>query len=108
MKKLLLTILTMLLLTTASFAADGVRVAIIDTGISTVTVDPARIEGGKNYIRPQDGLEDKLGHGTAVAAIIVGSEAARMEGICPTVTLVPMVYATLDERCTGDTTGPSG
>ena len=98
MKKLLFTILTMLLLSTPALAAEGVRVAVIDTGISTLAVAPDRIAGGKNYIRPQDDLQDKLGHGTAVAAILVGSEAARIEGICPTATLVPMIYASLDEN----------
>lgn len=108
MKRWLLTILIVLMLVPTSYAAgeDGVRVAIIDTGISTVAVDPARIDSGINYIRPQDDLEDKLGHGTAVSAIIVGSEAARIEGICPTATLVPMVFATKDEdgkQVRGDT-----
>ena len=108
MKRWLLTILILLMLVPTVYAAadDGVRVAIIDTGISTVAVDPARIDGSINYIRPQDDLEDKLGHGTAVSAIIVGSEAARIEGICPTATLVPMVFATKDEdgkQVRGDT-----
>lgn len=100
MRKLLFVILTMLLLTTPALAAhDGeIRVAVIDTGISSAAIDPVRIDGGINYIRPQDDMEDKLGHGTAVSAIIVGSEPARIEGICPTATLVPMVFATKDEE----------
>ena len=99
MKRWLLTILTVLLLVSTAYAAegDGVRVAIIDTGISTAAIDPTRIDGGANYICPQDDLEDKLGHGTAVSAIIVGSDPARIEGICPTATLVPLVYATRGE-----------
>ena len=52
----------------AMAAEDGIRIAVIDTGISTTAVDPARIAPGNNYIRPQDGTEDKLGHGTAVWA----------------------------------------
>ena len=100
MRKILLTLLTILLLTMPVCAgqSEGVRVAVIDTGISTAAIDPARIDGGINYIRPQDGTEDKLGHGTAVSAIIVGSEPARIEGICPTATLVPMIFATKDEE----------
>ena len=100
MRKILLTLLTLLLLTVPVCAgqSEGVRVAVIDTGISTAAIDPARIDGGVNYIRPQDDLEDKLGHGTAVSAIIVGSEPARIEGICPTATLVPMLFATKDEE----------
>lgn len=101
MKKFLSVLLiSLMLLTPAAYAAEGegLRVAVIDTGISTAAVDSERIDGGTNYIRPQDDLEDKLGHGTAVSAIIVGSEAARITGICPAATLVPLVYATKDEN----------
>lgn len=91
---LLLVLVLALSLVPSAFAAqaDGVRVAVIDTGISTAAVSPASIADGANYIRPQDDTGDKLGHGTAVSAIIVGSEAARVTGICPTATLVPLVY----------------
>ena len=100
MRKILLIGLTILLLSVPAFAgqSEGIRVAVIDTGISSAAIDPKNILGGQNYIRPQDDLEDKLGHGTAVSAIIVGSEPARIEGICPTATLVPMVFATKDEE----------
>jgi len=101
MKRWLLTILILvLLLPGAAYAAEpeSVRIAIIDTGISTAAVDPERIADGFNYIRPEDDLEDKLGHGTAVSAIIVGSGPARVAGICPTATLVPLIYATKDEN----------
>ena len=107
MKRWLLTILTLLLLTLPAHAAEGgVRVAVIDTGISTAAISPDSIGEGVNYIRPQDDTEDKLGHGTAVSAIIVGSEAARIEGICPTAELVPLVTASKDEtgeQVRGDT-----
>ena len=103
MKKRILSLLLMFVLTLTLFpsalAADTpVRVAVIDTGVSTAAVDPDSIGSGYNYIRPQDGTEDKLGHGTAVSAIIVGSEAARVAGICPTATLVPLVYCSKDEE----------
>ena len=99
MKRWLLTILTLLLLTLPAHAAEeGVRVAVIDTGISTAAVSPDSITPGDNYIRPQDDTEDKLGHGTAVSAIIVGSEAARVTGICPTAELVPLVTTSKDEE----------
>ena len=107
MKRWLLTILTLLLLTLPAHAAeDGVRVAVIDTGISTAAVSPDSIAEGINYIRPQDDTEDKLGHGTAVSAIIVGSESARVTGICPTARLVPLVTTSKDEageQVRGDT-----
>ena len=74
-----------------------VRVAVIDSGISTGAVSAERVAAGYNYVRPQDGTGDKLGHGTAVAAIIAGSEKARVTGICPTAALVPLVYCSADE-----------
>lgn len=85
--------------TQAEAAAETapVRVAIIDSGISTGAVSVERIAAGSNYIRPQDDTEDKLGHGTAVAAIIAGSEKARVTGICPSAALVPLVYCSADE-----------
>ncbi len=99
MKRILIVIslLTALSISTATFAQqtpDPVRIAVIDTGISTVAIDSSRIIEGYNYIRPQDGTEDKIGHGTAIAGILVGSEAA---GIRPNAVLVPLVYATKDE-----------
>ena len=94
---LLMVLLALTLLPTALAADMPVRVAVIDTGISTAAIDPASVAEGVNYIRPQDSTEDKLGHGTAVSAIIVGSEAARMEGICPTAALVPLVYCSKNE-----------
>ena len=103
MKKVLLTILITLALLVPSAAAQAaedeeIRVAVIDTGISTVAVSPDNILPGKNYVLSGGDTEDKLGHGTAVSAIIVGSEAARITGICPGAKLVPLVTATKDEN----------
>lgn len=100
MRKRLFPILAaLLLLASAAQAAEAeeIRVAVIDSGISAEAVSAERIAAGYNYIRPQDDTGDKLGHGTAVAAIIVGSEKARVTGICPTAALVPLVYCSADE-----------
>lgn len=99
-KKFLILFATILLLTSAALAAEGegVRVGIIDSGISTAAVDAGRIAEGRNYIRPQDDTGDRLGHGTAVAAVIVGSRAAGLAGVCETAALVPLVYCSRDER----------
>jgi len=78
--------------------SDGVRVAVIDTGVSTKSVSPDSILTGKNYILPDEDTEDKLGHGTAVSAIIVGSETARVAGVCPEAKLVPLVTASKDKN----------
>jgi len=97
---LMLVLVLALGLAPAALAADSadIRVAVIDTGVSTAAVDAGRIAPGLNYIRPQDDTGDKLGHGTAVSAIIVGSENARITGICPSATLVPLVVASQDEE----------
>lgn len=68
--------------------AESVRVAVIDTGISTNVIN--NTEGGMNYIRPQDDTEDKLGHGTAVAGII--------QNICEDTVLIPLVWNSVDEE----------
>lgn len=73
-----------------------VRIAILDTGISTAAINPEFLEGGLNRIKPPSGTEDTIGHGTAVASIIVGSEAAGVEGICPQAVLIPLVYCAAD------------
>ncbi len=108
MRKLILTFTMILLFTSVAYAAEAeeIRIAVIDSGISTAAVSPESIAKGQNYIIPDDTTEDKLGHGTAIAAIIVGSESARIVGICPTAQLVPLVYTSLDEngqRVTGET-----
>ncbi|NLV36530.1 MAG: S8 family serine peptidase [Clostridiaceae bacterium] len=102
MKRILIVIslMTALSISTAVFAQrtpDPVRIAVIDTGISAVAIDSSRIIEGYNYIRPKDGIEDRIGHGTAIAGILVGSDKADTEGICPNAVLVPLVYATKDE-----------
>jgi len=97
---LLLALALALSLVPAALAAedDGIRVAVIDTGISTKAVGADNILSGKNYILPGEDTEDKLGHGTAVSAIIVGSKAARITGICPEAKLVPLVTASKDKN----------
>ena len=73
-----------------------VRIAILDSGISTAAIDPESLEGGLNRIKPLSDTEDTIGHGTAVASIIVGSESAGVEGICPQAVLIPLVYCAAD------------
>ena len=73
-----------------------VRIAILDSGISTAAIDPEYLEGGLNRIKPLSDTEDTIGHGTAVASIIVGSESAGVEGICPQAVLIPLVYCAAD------------
>jgi hypothetical protein len=71
---------------------DAVRIAIIDTGISSAAVSSAHLAKGRNYIFPNRSAEDGNGHGTAVAGIIAGSEKAGVKGMDPLAELVPLVY----------------
>ena len=73
-----------------------VRIAILDSGISTIAINSKSLEKGLNGIRPFSDTEDTTGHGTAVASIIVGSEAAGVDGICPQAVLIPLVYCEKD------------
>jgi len=75
---------------------EGVRIAVIDTGISINAIDSSRISKGKNYITNNSDTEDKVGHGTAMAGILVGMESKELIGIAPNATLVPLVYCTKD------------
>lgn len=73
-----------------------VRIAIIDTGISSESIDNENIVDGANYM-DSSGTNDLLGHGTAVAGIIVGSEGIGINGIAPKAKLVPLVISTINK-----------
>lgn len=101
MKKRILSLLLVfalaLSLAPAALAAEPIRVAVIDTGVSTTVVAPANRAAGKNYILPGQSTEDQHGHGTAIASIIVGSEEAAIRGYCPEAVIVPLVWASRDD-----------
>ncbi len=98
-----ITLLTSILLSipVSAAEADSVRVAVIDTGISETAIAKTNLSSGQNYILPHQSTVDTIGHGTAIASIIVGSKKAGIEGICPEAVLVPLVYYVKDES--GDT-----
>lgn len=73
-----------------------IRVAVIDTGVSSVAISSDSLVEGENYIFPDESTEDLVGHGTAIASIIVGSESANIAGICPEAEIVPLVIYSLD------------
>lgn len=77
---------------------SGVRIALIDTGVSSLAVDDEKIVEGRNYILPEDSTEDRVGHGTAIASLLVGSADGGIEGACSEAVLVPLVYYTLTEN----------
>ncbi len=77
---------------------DGlIKIAIIDSGISTLGIDSSKIATGYNYILKNNNTEDTIDHGTAIASIIVGSESARVKGISKNSILVPLVFKMFKE-----------
>lgn len=77
---------------------NSVKIAIIDTGISTKALDSAQIAQGKNYILPNQDTEDKINHGTAIASLILGKPERELAGAYPEATLVPLVYFSLEGK----------
>ncbi|NLY96859.1 MAG: S8 family serine peptidase [Clostridiaceae bacterium] len=73
---------------------SGVRIALIDTGVSLKYIDESRIAEGKNYVFPDKSTNDLLGHGTALAGMILGSEKLNLKGIAKEAENVPLVYYT--------------
>jgi subtilisin family serine protease len=60
-----------------------IRVAVIDTGISTQAVSAEHLAEGANYLLPESNTEDTYGHGTAVASVILAH--------APDALLIPLV-----------------
>jgi len=63
-----------------------IRVALIDSGISPIAIDSGHIGEGKNYVLPDRDTADVLGHGTALAGLILDT--------APDAVLVPLVCTT--------------
>ncbi len=74
-------------------AAEGgpVRIAFIDSGISTKHIDAARVEAGRNYVFPEADTQDRIGHGSATAGLVLGSSDQGVAGIFPEAVAVPLV-----------------
>ena len=74
MKKWILVLLAAVLLwgcVPAEKAAQPVRIAVIDTGFSSLAIPSENVAEGKNYLDPEASTEDTYGHGTAVASVIL-------------------------------------
>lgn len=102
-KRLLCSLLVLVIISQPVFASDlpsgeNIRIAIIDTGISTLAISSEQVEQGYNYMSESMDTEDEIGHGTAIAGLIVGSVAANVPGTAPNAKLVPLVYQIKDEN----------
>jgi subtilisin family serine protease len=90
----------------AGYRADGVKVAVLDTGIDDTHPDlVGKIDAAANFSRDTDTV-DHNGHGTHVASIITGSGAAsggRYQGMAPGARL--LVGKVLDTRGSGAESG---
>ncbi len=75
---------------TAAAQEEPVRIAFIDSGISTRHIDETHIAPGRNYVFPEKDTEDRIGHGTATAGMVLGSEDQGVVGVCPTAVAVPL------------------
>lgn len=74
---------------------EKVKIALIDSGIreSDPRIDKEKMLEGKNYVFEEAGTNDLLGHGTAVASIVLGaaSENMKITAITEHVSVVPLV-----------------
>lgn len=70
---------------------EEVRIAFLDSGISHKHLDGSRIAEGENFVFPSRDTNDRIGHGTATAGVVLGSEELGLKGTCPTAVAVPLV-----------------
>ncbi len=73
------------------YQVDGVKIALLDTGVSTVAIDEAQLLPGYNYVQENTDTADRINHGTAVSSVILGSESAEIIGIAPESFIIPLV-----------------
>lgn len=87
------------LLVQGNSEVEPIHIAFIDTGISTKHIDTTKVEKGKNYVFEDQDTQDRIGHGTATAGMVLGSKELGMEGSCPNAVVIPLV--TYDKYISG-------
>ena len=102
-KRLMCSLLALVIFSQPVFASElptgeDIKIAIIDTGISTKAINSEQLAQGYNYIEENTDTEDKIGHGTAIAGFIAGPSPTKLSGVASCVTLVPLVYQTKDQN----------
>ena len=101
MRKLALFLALFMCLTQNTFPLEtdkNIKIAAIDTGISTKALGSVQVAQGKNYILPNQDTQDKFNHGTAIASLILGKPDRDLVGAYPEAKLVPLVYYSIDEK----------
>ncbi|MCL2812969.1 MAG: S8 family serine peptidase [Oscillospiraceae bacterium] len=79
---------------TAEKMTKEIKIALIDTGVSTKRLNPELVEPGKNYVFEGSNTEDLNGHGTRVASLILGcaDEKGSLPPLAGNVRIIPLVY----------------
>ena len=83
--------LTVCGLSPAVYADETVRIAFLDSGVSTKHLSASQISGGQNFVFPENDTNDRTGHGTETAGIVLGSKDGTVPGIFPQAVIVPLV-----------------
>lgn len=93
MKKILIFILLITIFMTGAAYAAPVKIGVIDTGVTQKEniFDSSRILEGKNYVS-EDGNRDKVGHGTRVASLILGTLDGKIISPSGESQIVPFIY----------------
>ena len=90
-KRLFAFVLLFALACPAGAAEEPLRIAFIDSGISTRHIDPGHVAEGKNYVFPESDTQDRMGHGTATAGMVLGAADQGVAGMFPQAVAVPLV-----------------
>ena len=71
--------------------SEPIRIAFVDSGVSLKHLDAAQVEPGENFVFPDRDTDDRIGHGTATAGIVLGSASLGLPALCPQAVIVPLV-----------------